>query len=265
MMQIDLSGKKVLVTGGANGLGRTMVRRLAEAGAAVAFTSRDGGALESLAQELAVPGSVHLPIQLDLSEPGMVDELFSRTEERFGNIDVLINNIGHTMEIKDPFAAVQSWKQVMDLNFFLHVDVTNKYIKGMMARNWGRIINITSIAGLEVSGPAPFNAAKAALTAYTRSIGRLLAIECSNVVMTAVAPGIVVTEGGHWDMILKTNPEHAKRYLAERTALGRFGTVDEVTGIVVFLASDHASFFHGAIIQIDGGQSRHYMYQTYLT
>ena len=87
----------------------------------------------------------------------------------------------------------------MDLNFFTAVNVTNKFIKDMKKKNWGRIINITSIAGIEISGPSTFNASKAALTAYTRSVGRQLAIEKRNIVMTAVAPGIIATERGHWN------------------------------------------------------------------
>jgi len=120
------------------------------------------------------------------------------------------------------------------------------------------------VAGMEISGPSTFNASKAALTAYTKSVGRALALEKRNIVMTAVAPGIVLTKGGHWDKILKNNPRHAKKYLKERSPLGRFGTMDETTGIVVFLSSDHASFFHGSIFHADGGQSKHYMSDTYL-
>ena len=81
---------------------------------------------------------------------------------------------------------------------------------------------------MEISGPSTYNTSKAALTAYTKSVGRALALE-KNVVMTAVAPGIVITEKGHWSKILKTNPRHAKKYLKERVPLGRFGTMDETT------------------------------------
>ena len=81
--------------------------------------------------------------------------------------------------------------------------------------------------------------------------------------MTALAPGIVLTEKGHWNKILKKNPKHARDYLKSRVPLGRFGTMDETTGIIVFLASDHASFFHGSIIHADGGHSKHYMSDTF--
>jgi len=134
----------------------------------------------------------------------------------------------------------------------------------MKKKNWGRIINITSVAGMEISGPSTFNASKAALTAYTKSVGRALALEKKNIVMTAVAPGIIVTEKGHWNK-KTSNSTHAKQYLKNRSALGRFGTMDELTGIIVFLSSDKASFFHSSIIHADGGHSRHYMSDTYLS
>ena len=142
--------------------------------------------------------------------------------------------------------------------FFTSVDVTNKFIKDMK-KNWGRIINITSIAGIEISGPSTFNASKAALTAYSRSVGRQLAIEKRNIVMTAVAPGVIPTEKWHWN---KNNlkSKHKKYYLKHRTALGRFGTIDELTGIIVFLCSDKASFFHGSIIQPDEVNPDYYVF-----
>ena len=176
----------------------------------------------------------------------------------------MINNIGHTLNKKNPFSKIKDWEDVMRLNFFTSVEMVNYFIKDMKKKNWGRIVNITSVAGMEISGPSTFNASKAALTAYTKSVGRALALEKRNIVMTAVAPGIVLTKGGHWDKILKNNPRHAKKYLKERSPLGRFGTMDETTGIVVFLSSDHASFFHGSIFHADGGQSKHYMSDTYL-
>jgi len=260
-MKIDLTNKIALVTGGTKGLGKAIVKNLLNSGAIVFFTSRDK---KEISEAILEGNKNSYPIQADMNSTEGINLVFKSIVDRFGTIDILVNNIGHTLEITDPYTSKDDWSQVMNLNFLCHVETTNKFLPLMKEKDWGRIINITSIAGLEVSGPAPFNAAKAAFTAYTRSVGRLLAIENNNVVMTAVAPGIVITEGGHWEKILKENPEHAEKYLNERAALGRFGEINEVTDIIVFLSSENASFFHGSIIQVDGGQSRHYMSQTYL-
>ena len=198
-----------------------------------------------------------------MSQKKNVGNFYKKIKKNFGTIDILINNIGHTLNKKDPFSKIKDWEKVMNLNFFTSVNMVNHFVGDMRRKNWGRIINITSIAGLEISGPSTFNVSKAALTAYTKSVGRSLALEKKNIVMTAVAPGIVVTEKGNWNK--KTmKSKHAKNYLKYRTALGRFGEIDEITGIIVFLSSDYASFFHSSIIQADGGQSKQYRADTYL-
>jgi NAD(P)-dependent dehydrogenase (short-subunit alcohol dehydrogenase family) len=205
----------------------------------------------------------HLPCHIDLFKKGNVDKLYKKVNKEFGTVDIIINNIGHTLNKKNPFAPIADWEKLMRLNFLIAVEVVNRFVGNMKKQNWGRIINITSIAGMEISGPSTFNASKAALTAYTKSVGRALALEKKNIVMTAVAPGIIVTEKGNWNK--KTiKSKHAKNYLKYRSALGRFGTMNELTGIVVFLSSDLASFFHSSIIHVDGGQSKHYMTDTYL-
>jgi 3-oxoacyl-[acyl-carrier protein] reductase len=260
-MNITIEGKVAFVSGGASGLGRAITLKLIESGAKVIFTSRNNNELTKL---IDLVGDKHLGINADVTKEEDLEKAYQITLSKYGTVDILINNVGHTMEVTSPDVAKEIWMKVMDLNFLTHVSVTNKFLPLMKKKDWGRIVNITSIAGLEVSGPAPFNAAKAALTAYTRSLGRLLAMEYKNIVMTAVAPGVVVTDGGHWEKILKENSAHAEKYLKERTAAGRFGTVDEVTDIVVFLSSDKASFFQGSIIQVDGGQSRHYFSHTYM-
>lgn len=258
-MKIELTNKIALITGGATGIGKGMAKALYEANAQVIVTSRSKEDLNKLKKKY--PNIVCY--NLDITKQSNLNKLYKSIKQKFRKIDILINNIGHTLNVKDPFASIEDWKKVMDLNFFTSVNTTNKFIRDMKKSNWGRIINITSIAGIEISGPSTFNASKAALTAYTRSVGRQLAIEKRNIVMTAVAPGIIATERGHWNK-KNLRSKHAKNYLKNRTALGRFGTIDEFTGIIVFLCSDKASFFHGSIIQPDGGQSRQYMAFNYL-
>ena len=262
-MIISLKNKKALVTGGGTGIGQYIVKALAEAGAKVAFTSRTKSHLDDTFKLLKNNKS-HFGYKIDLSKLEKIPKFKKILNKKFGKIDILINNIGHTLDIKDPFCPINDWKKVMNLNFFTSVSMVNNFIDDMKKKNWGRIINITSVAGMEISGPSTFNASKAALTAYTKSVGRALALEKRNVVMTAVAPGIVITKKGHWNF--KTSKsKHAKKYLKNRSALGRFGTADELTGIIVFLSSDKASFFHSSIIHADGGHSKHYMSDTYLS
>ena len=255
-----LEGKNVIITGASRGIGKGIAKALSDSGATVIITSRDR---KQISKTLKTLNKKSYGFSLDLTKNENIEKLYKKIKKKFKKVDILVNNIGHTLKIKDPFANIKEWKKVMDLNFFTTVNVTNKFIKDMKKNNWGRIINITSIAGIEISGPSTFNASKAALTAYTRSVGRQLAVEKRNIVMTAVAPGVIPTEKGHWNK-KNIKSKHAKEYLKNRTALGRFGTIEELTGIIVFLSSDKASFFHGSIIQPDGGQSRQYMSFNYL-
>jgi 3-oxoacyl-[acyl-carrier protein] reductase len=124
----------------------------------------------------------------------------------------------------------------------------------MRGKKWGRIVHTSSISSVENHGPVPYCAAKAALNAYTRSMGRVVAAD--GVVMTAILPGAVFTEGGYWDQASKERPEHVEKYLAERMAIHRFGKVDEISNLVAFLCSDYAGFCVGSIIPVDGGQGR---------
>lgn len=261
-MKINLKNKKALVTGGGTGIGQFIVKALADAGAQVAFTSRNDSSLRETLK-LLNNDNQHQGYKIDLTKKENISKFKKKIKKKFGNIDILVNNIGHTLNIKDPFSPIKNWEKVMNLNFFTSVNMVNHFISDMKKKNWGRIINITSVAGMEISGPSTFNVSKAALTAYTKSVGRALALERRNVVMTAVAPGVIITKKGHWNY--KTSKsKHAKKYLKNRVALGRFGTMDELTGIIVFLSSDKASFFHSSIIHADGGHSKHYMSDTYL-
>jgi 3-oxoacyl-[acyl-carrier protein] reductase len=127
----------------------------------------------------------------------------------------------------------------------------------MLEKKWGRIVHIASTASVENNGPITYCTAKAALAAYSRSFGRVLAPE--GIVMSAVLPGAVLTEGGHWETAQKERPEHVEKYLAERLPLREFGTPEHISGIVAFLCSDQAGFFQGSVVPVDGGQIRGFL------
>lgn len=222
-MNLGIEGKVALVTGGARGIGQSIVKTLFEERCSVYITTRT---------------------QPDARMPDAVD--------------ILVNNAGSTLGMQDPHG---DYGPVMDLNFTAAKNMCDKYIPGMKERGWGRIVNISSCSGLEQRGPVAFTAAKAALTSYTRSMGLLLAKESPGIVMTAVFPGVVFTKGGHWDKVLEERPEHAEKYLREQVPVNRFGKPEEIAPLVAFLCSEHASFMHGALVAADGGLSKHFWNQ----
>ena len=261
-MDLGIAGKYALVTGGANGIGEGITESLAKEGVNVIFTSRDQVALDRMKDQLAKYQIDAQGVLIDFLDEGWLNK-FQLAISSY-EIDILVNNAGHNFNITDPYCPIEDWRKVMGLNFEVPIQICNLVIPEMKRRDWGRIVNITSCAGLENSGPVTYGVSKAALTVYTRTMGRILATEAKNLVMTAVFPGVVLTKGGHWDKVLQTNPQHAKTYLKERCPLGRFGEVDEISPVVVFYCSNFASFSHGAIIPVDAGQSKNYMYFNYM-
>ena len=246
------------MTGGCAGIGAEISKTLLDEGCVVVGTSRTYP--EMFLDELEENNRKRFSYKK--AELSTKDGLNLFLKDKF-EYDIIINNAGHTLNITDPECNLEEWDRVMHLNFYSCVEIVNKGLKYMRENNWGRIVNITSCAGLENSGPVTFTTAKAALTAYTRSMGRVLAMNDPKIVMTAVYPGVVITPNGHWDQILKENPGHAEKYIRERCPLGRFGDIEEFVPAVVFFASQHASFAHGSIIGIDGGQSKHFCQSNY--
>lgn len=177
----------------------------------------------------------------------------------FGELDIVVHNAGGTLDISNPFCSIEDWRKVYRFNFEIAVELNGLILPGMQKRNWGRVCHISSISAMENHGPVPYCAMKAALTAYTRSMGGVVAPD--GVVVTAVLPGAVFTEGGYWDKTLKERPEHVAKYLSERQRIGRFGRPEEIGQYVAYLCSEIASFNTGSIVPIDGGQGRGYFGQ----
>ena len=256
-MDLRISNKTALVTGGGSGIGKAIVKELLINGSKVYYTSRSPEKIDSFSREIKKLGYKAEGIVIDVSQKGEANKLFDLINSK-DNIDILVNNVGDTLGILDPYCSLNDWHQLFDLIMGVAINLNNLAIPNMSKNKWGRIVNITAGAAYENSGPVPYCSFKAAFTAYSRSMARVLALEGNNVVMSAVLPGVVITENGHWQNVLKTRPEHAEKYLEERTTLKRFGVPEEISPIVALLCSDLASFCIGSVIPVEGGQARHY-------
>ncbi len=170
----------------------------------------------------------------------------------------MVNNAGSSFEILDPYCSISEWRKIFRLNLEVAIELNNLFIPYMKKIDWGRIVNISAGSSMENNGTVPYCSSKAALTAYSRCMGRILAIETKNVIMSTVLPGVVLTEHGHWQEVLKERPEHAQKYLKERCPLGRFGQPSEISPMVVFLCSGLATFCQGGVVPVDGAQAKHY-------
>lgn len=257
-MELGIEGKLALVTGGATGIGKAIALELAREGARVVVTSRTPSRIESAVAELSKVSNGHGGIVSNITDIGAPAKIVSDIFHKYGPIDIVVNNVGDTLGIVDPLCSLDEWSRLFRLIMGVAIEINNAVIPGMKERNWGRIVNITAGAGMENSGPVPYCSLKAAFTAYSRSMARVLALENTGIVMSAVLPGVVLTEEGHWSEVLKSRPEHAEKYLHDRTVLRRFGKPEEISPMVALLCSNLASFCIGSIVPVEGGQARHY-------
>lgn len=241
------------MTGAGRGLGAAICRGLAREDVRVIACSRTESALADLVGSL--PGrSDHLALTIDLEVEGAIHSLLAELADRAIDIDIVINNVGGTLSVADPLTNYSHFRRVMDLNLGVSVELNANLIPAMQSRSWGRVCHVSSISALENQGPPAYCAAKAALNAYVRSLGRFVSPD--NVILTGIMPGAVFTEGGYWDEASIERPDHVRKYLEERMAIKRFGHVEEISEAVLFLVSDLASFLVGSVLLADGGQGR---------
>lgn len=253
-MNLGISNRHALITGGGRGLGRNIAECLAAEGVRLTLVARTGADLD---QFRATHGTQHRGITMDLMDEGAPAKLVEQL--RADQLpDIIIHNVGGTLDITDPLCGVDAWRASYRFNLEIAVELNHLLIPHLIEQRWGRVVHISSIASLENQGPPTYCAMKAALTAYTRSVGRY--VSQHNVAVSSVLPGAVLTEGGYWDKAQRERPEHVDRYLRERMAIQRFGTPDEIGKLTAFLCSEYASFIAGSAFTVDGGQGRGFLY-----
>jgi 3-oxoacyl-[acyl-carrier protein] reductase len=253
-MNLGINGKLALVTGAGRGLGEGICHSLAEEGARILATSRTAADLEQLVQKLGGESAGHQALTLDIAAADGPAKLIDYAQTQGLQPDIIVNNVGGNLGYTDPLGPVDEWQQVMRLNVEVALEINRAFIPQMQARKWGRICHISSISALENQGPPAYCAAKAALNAYVRSLGRY--VSADNVILTSVMPGAVFTKDGYWDHASRERPAHVEKYLNERMAIRRFGRVEEISELVAFLCSDRSSFCVGSALLADGGQGR---------
>lgn len=246
-MNLGLEGKAVLVTGGSKGIGQGIAYAFLDEGAKVGIVGRNIDDLQAAQKE-----GIEI-FQGDVTNADDRERIVSDFLEKFGTIDVLVNNAGGSNGSTVMETSMKEFESAMHLNFLSAVDLSKRVAEVMIDNQDGAIINISSIFGRESGGRPTYNASKAAMISFTKSFGDEMITK--GVRVNGVAPGSILHETGNWKKRLENDPVKINAFVEEHISAGRFGTVEEVANVVVFLASKKASWVVGSTLNVDGGQS----------
>src|SRR6266704_6082418 len=249
--QKPLAGKIALVTGSGQGIGRATAERLARQGADIVinYRSKANAAAEAKAT-IETLGQRCVAIQADVSQEEDVTRLFTEATQALGTITILVNNAGTTRDKLILQMSLADFEHVMDTNLRSAFLCTKAALRGMMKARWGRIVNVSSVAGLLGSaGQANYASSKSAIIGLTLSTAREMASR--GITANAVTPGFIPTE------LTATLTEQQRKFLLDNTPMGRFGSTEEVAAAIGFLCSPEAGYITGQVLCVDGGTAMH--------
>lgn len=246
--KLELDRRVAVVIGGTSGIGRAIAHGLAEAGADVVCTSRRAEQVENTAAEIEALGRRTLRVTSDVSDKSSLDSLLAKCIDAFGKVDILVNSAGRTKREPTLDVADETWNEILETNLTGTLRACQVFGRHMIEQKYGRIINIASLSTfVSLFEVAAYSASKAAVASLTKSLAVEWARHGLNV--NAIAPGVFRTALN--EKLLDETPRGQEFLL--RTPMGRFGSVEELAGAAIFLASEAASFVTGEVLVVDGG------------
>ena len=248
-MDLQLKGRSALVTGASIGIGRGVALALGREGVKLALAARRANLLEEVAAEIAAAGGAKpVLIVQDFLADGAADRIAKAAREGLGSVDILVNNAGGSRPFKGE-PSEELWNEAMTLNFTRQRQLTHALLDQMIAKNWGRIVNVTGKS--EPEGINGAFCAKAAVHAWAKGLSR--EIGKHGITVNSIAPGRIMSE----QIRRNYTPEYRQWQADNEIPVGRYGEPEDLANLVVFLASPLASYITGTVIPVDGGLRRY--------
>jgi 3-oxoacyl-[acyl-carrier protein] reductase len=249
-MDLGIKDRVAVVTGASRGIGKAIAESLAREGAHVVLVARSQELLEKVQRELPSQGQKHYAFAQDLMSDGAIGTLSQRISSEIREPDIIVNNLGGSFAIPGS-ASAEDWKKVWYFNVGIGHELNRAFIPGMVKRKWGRIVHLSTLSTTTYSGYPPYVSAKCALDGYVKTMNREYSKH--NVIITAIAPGAIYSEGRYFAKLQKENPTALEDYFKNHLPTGRLGTGADIGPAVAYLCSDFASFMAGSIVGVDGG------------
>ncbi len=256
-MDLGLTGKVAVVTGGSRGIGFAAAKALIAEGAHVVVCARGAEQLRMAVEQVravATNGAKAAGVTADVSTEAGVATVIDAAVATFGRLDVLVNNVGLAKGADLESTTDADWQDAFDQTLFPAIRASRLAVPHMRKQGGGAIVTVSSIFGRESGGRMTYNAVKAAEISLTKSLAQQLAKDQIRVV--SVAPGSILFEGGSWWKRVQADPKGLADFVARELPFGRFGKPDEIGAAIAFLASPKASWVSGTTVVVDGCQSR---------
>jgi 3-oxoacyl-[acyl-carrier protein] reductase len=258
-MDLGIKDKRVLITGASKNIGLAIVKAFANEGCKLSIISRNKEKLQGIVEEIGGEKNGHFFVDSDLMIANNPSLAVAKLLKMHSSFDIVVHNIGGALGVKNPLGEVSGWQKVWQYNVGIAIEINNIVVPAMIEKSWGRIVHISSISGTKgeplqdpFGGSVPYAAAKSYLNSYVVGLGRELAKD--NVIISALLPGVVNSEGKYWDKLKKSNPALVADFIRQNYPIGRFAEPDEIASFAAFMGSNLSSFAAGSLVSIDGGK-----------
>ena len=247
----SLSGKKILITGASRGLGAVCARAFAEGGATLVLMARSEEALEAV-RTSCPRAAEHCVLSVDLTDNESLQRNVRAAMDFLGPVEVVLHVAGGGLGLREPLISSDDLSKLVSLNVAAAAEINRLVVPSMKQRGKGNLVHVGSVASTEAVASVGYNTAKAALAAYVRSLGNVLAK--SGIVVTGILPGGFNAPGNSWERLRASKPDVVARFVDQRLPRGRLADAEELVPLLAFLCSDAASMMGGCMVPIDAGE-----------